>query len=108
MMDNFARYNDLGIEVHITELDINCNCNGDFTSDVAKKQGEMYRTILKACLDSPNCKNFETWGYTDKYTWLGSSAYPLPFDTSLNPKDAAYDILNTLLNKSSIANVVPN
>ena len=103
MMENFARYNDLGIEVHVTELDISCNCNNDFTSDDSKKQAEMYATVLKACLDSPNCKSFESWGYTDKYTWMGSTNYPLPFDTNFDPKDAAYYILNTLLNQSSIA-----
>ena len=102
MIENFKRYDDIGIEVHITELDMQCQCNGNFTSDDNKQQGEMYATILKACLNSKNCKNFETWGYTDKYTWLGSNEYPLPFDIDLNPKDAAYDILNTLLNKTSI------
>ena len=103
--DNIGRYYDLGIEVHITEMDVNCECNGNFTNEIETKQAEMYVTVLKACLAYSNCKNFETWGYTDKYTWLGSDAYPLPFAYDYSPKLAADDILATLQNGSDYSNI---
>jgi hypothetical protein len=38
--------------------------------------------LLGVCMANPICKSFETWGFTDKYTDLGSWQYPLPFDQS--------------------------
>ena len=73
LVSNMKRFSDdLGIEIHITELDDACNdCNGDFTPSDETKQAEMYQTLLKACIAVKNCKSYETWGWTDKYTWKG-------------------------------------
>ena len=57
---------------------------------------------MEACLENPGvCTAFLTWGFTDKYTWLGSGQYPLPFDKNYNPKLAYQSMLNTLNNYSS-------
>lgn len=105
IFNNFKRFSDLGLEVHITEMDVQCGTyqNGQmvpcssFTTDIATKQAEYYQTILKACMAVDKCKNFETWGFTDKYTWVGTNEYPLPFDTNYQPKTAALYIENQLL-----------
>jgi endo-1,4-beta-xylanase len=105
IVSNFQRFADLGLEVHITEMDVQCGTytNGQmvpcssFTEQLAEKQAEFYQTVLKACMAVSKCKNFETWGFTDKYTWTGSNEYPLPFDTNFQPKDAAVSIENQLL-----------
>lgn len=80
--DNIKRYNDIGMKVHITELDIGCHkvggkCQWNDTWKI--NQGKLYAQLLQICLEAPNCENFEMWGYTDKHTWL----YPdkvLPYD----------------------------
>lgn len=51
-----------------------------------------------ACLEAPNCKSFDTWGFTDKHTWLKPPAYPLPFDTKYAKKFAYNAMINTLHN----------
>eukprot|EP01084_Bolivina_argentea_P276084 470991_1 len=106
---NFQRFADLGLEIHITEMDIMCGQyeNGilipcqNFTDTIATKQAEMYQTLLRACLSVKKCKNYETWGMTDRSTWRGSDEYPLPFDYNYKPKCAAYYIENALLNISN-------
>ena len=106
IVTNFKRFAGLGLEIHITEMDVSCGSqykNGslvpctNFTQQIETKQAEMYQTVLKACLQVDKCKNFESWGYTDRYTWKGTDEYPLPFDTNLNPKTAAYYIEDELL-----------
>ena len=84
-------------------MDISCPTCGN-TTESEKIQTQMYETVLKACLSVPQCKNFETWGYTDKYTWRGSNEYPLPFDIDFKPKMVAYGLQSVLLNTSFIEN----
>ena len=69
--DNMKRLGALGLEVHITELDL--SIDGDATDKALEQQAELYASLLRACLDVLACKNFETWGFTDKYTWKGTS-----------------------------------
>ena len=69
--------------MHITEMDIKCVPKGSSkpcTPDLLDAQAKLYADILGACLEAPNCKSFETWGFTDKYTWLGTNKHPLPYD----------------------------
>ena len=54
-----------------------------------QRQADLYAALLQACVDEPKCTNFETWGWTDKYTWMGSDARPLPYDADFNAKKAA-------------------
>merc|ERR1711874_182736 len=61
---NMQRYSDIGLEVHITELDIRCGDNGE------QEQARIYAELLQACVDVPSCKSFQTWGFTDDLTWL--------------------------------------
>lgn len=88
---NIERYAALGLEVHITELDIKCGnpCN-------TQQQATAYHDLLQVCVQSSACKNFETWGFTDKYTWIGSDQHPLPFDENYNSKPAVQSMLNAL------------
>lgn len=98
---NIKRLGDLGIEVHITEMDVRCTppCGADRLDT----QGDIYAGMLQACLNNTNCKSFETWGFTDRYTWLWSydnpthaDMQPLPFDVNYNAKPAFYKMLALL------------
>jgi len=63
----------------------------------------VYRRLLRVCLQEPRCKNFETWGFTDRYTWKGSDNRPLPFDEQLKPKPAFSALLSEILGNKTAA-----
>ncbi|HXY18231.1 MAG TPA: endo-1,4-beta-xylanase [Candidatus Nitrosopolaris sp.] len=86
---------DMGLLVRVSEMDV--------YGDSPSHQAQQYAGVLQACLDSPNCTSFNTWGVTDRY---GSTtqyhAYPLElgndliWDAGLKPKPAYRDLQNIL------------
>ena len=93
--ENMARLAALGLQVHITELDVKCPSDGNCDLD---QQAHVYRELLRVCLAQPACTNFESWGFTDKYTWVGASNRPLPFDGNFQPKAAVREMLAEFAN----------
>ena len=101
---NIARLTALGLQVHITELDVSLpvNAGGEaLHSEDLVRQAEIYRGIVRACLMSPGCTAIQTWGFTDKYSWIGSHSrgtrgQALPFDRGYKPKAAYHAILEEL------------
>jgi endo-1,4-beta-xylanase len=92
---NIARLTALGVQVHITELDVSLpvDSNGRSRPDDLTRQADVYRGIVRACLNSPGCTAIQTWGFTDKYSWIGSHSHgargqALPFDRAYQPKSA--------------------
>ena len=66
-----------------------------------EKQAELYRQIAAACLTHPRCTAIQTWGFTDKYSWIGSHSKTtqggaLLFDRTYRPKPA-YESLRGML-----------
>ncbi|HVM92783.1 MAG TPA: endo-1,4-beta-xylanase [Terriglobales bacterium] len=103
---NIARFTALGVQVHITELDVSLPVDGDGDAMPAdlEKQAETYRQIAKACLSHPGCTAIQTWGFTDKYSWIGSHSKKtrgaaLPFDHNYHPKPA-YQALRDALHRA--------
>lgn len=90
---NMERFGALGLDVHITELDISYN---SWSQSSETEQAKIYADLLQACLDTPACKSFETWGFTDKYTWKGTNKHPLPFDENFKPKAAVSSMISVL------------
>lgn len=93
---NIARLSALGVQVHITELDVSLSLgtSGQARVEDLTRQADVYRGIARACLDSAGCTAIQTWGFTDKYSWIGSHSrgargQALPFDRTYQPK-AAY------------------
>jgi endo-1,4-beta-xylanase len=107
---NIARLTALGVQVHITELDVSLplNPDGAAANHDLKRQAEVYRGIVRACLQSPGCTAIQTWGFTDKYSWIGSHAHgtrgaALPFDRAYKPKlayDAMFDEMSSKQDRS--------
>jgi len=94
---NIARLTALGVQVHITELDVSLPVDSSSIArnDDLLRQAEVYRSVVRACLQNPGCTAVQTWGFTDKYSWIGSQSHgargaALPFDRSYKPKPA-YD-----------------
>jgi endo-1,4-beta-xylanase len=100
---NIARLTALGVQVHITELDVSLplGSNGQPRPDDLTRQAEVYRGIVRACLNSAGCTAIQTWGFTDKYSWIeshsrGARGQALPFDHAYQPKPAYRAVLQEL------------
>lgn len=92
--ENLKRFADLGLIIEITELDIRVpvDANGAATQADLELQAAMYGKIAATCLKYPACQAIQTWGFTDKHSWVprffkGTGA-ALPFDASYEPKPA--------------------
>jgi endo-1,4-beta-xylanase len=98
---------DLGLEVYITEMDVD---DVELPGDIPARDrmvADMYRSYLETVLRHPAVKEVLTWGFTDKYSWLifsrerrpdGQRKRPLPFDADLRPKPAFDAMIEALQN----------
>lgn len=94
---NLKRFSDLGLEIHITELDIRLTSD---TSSQFQQQASLYSKIANLCLENPNCKVLQTWGFTDRHSWLNGETpgkgWPLLWDVEYAKKPAYYGVLDAL------------
>jgi endo-1,4-beta-xylanase len=100
---NIARLTGLGVQVHITELDVSVplDSNHEPRAEDLIRQADLYRAIVRACLDHRGCTAIQTWGFTDKYSWIGSHSrgtrgQALLFDRTYQPKFAYRAVLQEL------------
>ncbi|MGA3189733.1 MAG: endo-1,4-beta-xylanase [Bryobacteraceae bacterium] len=116
LTQNIQMLTALGLQVHITEMDVKIpvDSNGVATAAYLQAQAATYQRILTICLQNPGCTAFQTWGFTDAHSWIPSS-YPgfgdaLPFDVNYQPKPAFNSIIAALqtvppvLNSAGIVN----
>ena len=103
VISNMKRFGELGVEVYITEFDVNMNDVKAETEAKDQIQADVYYDMLRACIESGVCHSFALLGITDKETWynyLGlPDARPLPFDDKYKPKPAFYAIRRALEQK---------
>lgn len=106
--ETIRAYNELGLEIQITELDVNVKDNGNAAQ---LELAERYRSLMECIV---NCKNdgcnitaVVFWGITDSTSWIGG--YPLLFDDDYRAKPSFYAVLDpsalvqTIQNKDAIA-----
>jgi endo-1,4-beta-xylanase len=100
---NIKRFAALGVQVHITEMDVALpvDSNGNARPQDLQLQADIYRQIAAACLSYPGCTAIQSWGFTDKYSWIGSHSKhaqgaALLFDREYRAKPA-YDALRDAL-----------
>ncbi len=93
---NIKRLTALGLQVHITEMDVALPLSAKDSptdqTDLAR-QADIYRFVATACLQQPGCTAFQTWGFTDKYSWIpgytkGKKGAALLFDQDYQSKPA--------------------
>ncbi len=90
---SIRRYAKLGLEIHITEIDMGTTLN---TKVEMEKQASRYKrffNIVKNLIDNDvaNITNVTFWGLSDDISWLnepGEPSYPLLFDEYLVQKPA--------------------
>lgn len=101
---NIRRLTSLGLQVHITELDVALPVDAEGQPRNAadlQRQAEINRRIALACFSQPGCTAIQTWGFTDKYSWIrnwtrGNKGSPLLFDRTYAPKSAYYAFRDAL------------
>jgi endo-1,4-beta-xylanase len=106
------RFSSLGLEIHITELDVTTytNYHGEgaknqvqetqpFTEEIANIQAEKYKGFFEVLhRNADKITSVTFWGLDDGKTWLsgfpvrGRRDYPLLYDADLKPKKAYYSI----------------
>lgn len=104
---NISRLTALGVQVHITELDVSLPVHaGVFRGEDLQRQAEVYRHVVHACVHNPGCKAIQTWGFTDNYSWIGSHSQgsrggALLFDNFYRPKLAYTSVLEEMMSRST-------
>jgi uncharacterized protein (TIGR03437 family) len=91
---NMARLGALGLEVHVSEMDVRLavDAGGNASAADLASQATLYQNVFAACQANANCTAFLTWGVTDLHSWIPSS-FPgfgagLLLDAQYNPKPA--------------------
>lgn len=105
---NIARLTALGIQVHITELDVSLplDASGQIRDSDLQRQAGIYRSVVHACVQNPGCAAIQTWGFTDKYSWIGSHSHgtrggALLFDKNYKLKPSYAAMLREISSQSS-------
>jgi len=106
---NMARLGKLGLEVHVSEMDVALpvNSNGTASATDLAAQATAYQNVFAACQANSNCTEFLTWGVTDLHSWIpgfepGQGA-ALLLDQQYNPKPAFNAIAAELRTASASA-----
>jgi endo-1,4-beta-xylanase len=92
---------DMGLKILVTELDV--QDKGLPADPNARDQAlaQTYSTFLNAVLQNTNVIVVETWGLSDKFSWLkqhapredGQDVRTLPYDAAYQPKSAVYQAM---------------
>ena len=80
----------------MTEIDICCRlvnreCQPMKYPD-RMQQARVYKALIWACMEAPNCDSFATWGITDKYSWQPLIYNALLFDQNFGKKKAWWEV----------------
>lgn len=98
LSSNMQRFAQLGLQIYITEMDVR------YTTPISaanlQAQATIYTNVLNACLQQPACKGLQTWGFTDKYSWIPGT-FPglgdaLEFDANYVAKPAYFALQSGL------------
>jgi len=93
-----ARFKSLGIEVRVSELDINQYQN---FADTSKAVADWYAQYLEACIEE-GAHSFTMWGFTDRWSSLNewydyyNHGNGLIYDAQYRPKLSYQALSNTL------------
>jgi endo-1,4-beta-xylanase len=96
------KFTDLGLEVHVTELDVRLpvDSQGQASGAALDTQKGIYEGLLSAALANPKATAFLTWGLDDGHSWIPYAYHGfgagLPFDASYGAKPAFYGMQEAL------------
>ena len=93
---------DLGLDITVTELDVKESESAAPTAARDQKVADETRRYLDVMLAFPEVRGVETWGLTDKFSWLSEQTphgvnRGLPYDGALTPKPVYWTIQQAML-----------
>jgi len=101
---NIQRLGRLGLEVQFTEVDVRLRDDSDVS---LRAQADIYERLLNVCLRESACTLFQTWGITDRYSFIPETfrgyGWALPFDENYKKKPAYNAMLKQLQLQSKVA-----
>jgi endo-1,4-beta-xylanase len=95
----------MGLQVFITELDINEKKLAGSEAECDAAIARVYKDYVTMMVAEPNVSAVLTWGITDRYTWLNAPKYSrpdgkpqrcLPFDADYQPVPAFFALRDAL------------
>ncbi len=90
--NSLKRFISLGVEISISELDIDSTINGKYTKESDNAEAYLYAKLFKIFkAHAANISRVTFWGMDDGTSWINSSG-PLPFDERLKAKPAYYGV----------------
>ena len=92
---NMRRLADLGLTVHISEMDVRISNLAGTQQSRLDAQRAAYHDVVRVCMTEPRCEAVTFWGFTDAHTWISGDA-PLLFDPAYQPKAAYTGVLDAL------------
>ncbi|HSV27540.1 MAG TPA: endo-1,4-beta-xylanase [Sedimentisphaerales bacterium] len=89
----------LGLEVHITEMDVAVELPCD--QEKLARQAKIYGEITRVAMEEPGCTALLLWGFTDRHSWIpsfsqGRNGCALIFDEEYRPKPAYHAMLEAI------------
>ena len=123
LQQNLQRFADLGLDVAITELDINTG-TPNASDTLLQQQAENYWTVVNACVQTNRCVSVvstkrllncwsqymndrfvsqSVWGVSDDHSWIPNGSV-LPWNAEKQPKPAFYAIADAFEGKAYTEN----
>ncbi|CAH7683865.1 family 10 glycoside hydrolase [Phakopsora pachyrhizi] len=103
MKENMQRFVDLGLEVHLSEIDIRMKIDGVTDEELQKttKQSvQDWKQVFENCLSVKGCKVMTAWGVGEPDSWIPSTfkgfGGGLLFDNKYQPK-VAFETIKELI-----------
>jgi endo-1,4-beta-xylanase len=97
---NLKRFADLGLVIHITELDLPLHSS---SAEAFQQEALLYHDVVQVAKSVPAVKMIQTWGFTDKHSWISNPAlgtgWGLPWDADYNKKPAWGAMMEALRGK---------
>jgi len=110
LMTLMAKYDGIGVNVYITELDVNiAGLPDDWTQQQKEDlKAKIYGAVFRASLESKNCRGVTMWGFSNTASWMLSPDYgytegggqsPLPLDENYKSTASDFEIKRALYEK---------
>lgn len=94
---NFERFEKLGLEIHITEMDIPIQKGTGSYEERLIEQAKVYKEVLEVALSIKAFKALVVWGVSDASNWIdyisGEKDSPLLFDREYKKKPAYFSMM---------------
>lgn len=101
LAENIRRLTKLGVEVQITEMDVALplEAGGKVSAAELNREAKIYGKIARTCAEIAGCTALQTWGFTDRYSWIpwhthGKRGAALLFDANYRPKPAYHAVID--------------